>query len=208
MSESATTIDFLTSKENLAPVLEIMRHADGIRAKAFSLFWKALAERLQSTVPASLAEEQLSWKTVTKPAESVSKFASISLYVAGSEDQPQSLGFCIEQTNDPKYFELYFGLHWKEETASTSATAKIKEVVALRAFQKSIGFELDENTWWWGWKFIEETTTAQDFLLKFATSPDMIKDTAAMFWAFVEQAHQHVVNTNRAIANVSRALKV
>ena len=163
MSNHTNTIDFLTSPENLTPTLEILQHAEAIQAKTLSLFWTALADRLHSTLPAALNAETMFWDESDKvPTKATGQYAGIALHLGGSQTHAQELNFRIEQSNEAKYFELYFGLHWKKEVTEAKMMAtKQPDVLALRAFQEANGFLFDNNSWWWGWKYLRGRLPAQ-----------------------------------------------
>ena len=200
MPNNTNTIDFLTNAENLTPVLEIVQHADAIRAKALSLFWTALLDCLRNKIPASMITEPLSWDADNLPEQAVGTYAGIALHVGGSQSRPQELNFRIEQTNQPKCFELYFGLHWKQQVPEKAAVdAKEPTLTALKAFQETNDFEFDKNPWWWGWKYLRSATLRDEFLLEFSRSPGLVTEIADAFWAYVGLARELVVKANDAM---------
>ena len=59
-----------------------------------------------------------------------------------------------------------------------------------------------ENQWWWGWKYIEQNSTCEEFLIRVAQSPEVVEEIAEMFRKYVQQAYELVIQANKALASL------
>src|SRR6266478_4668283 len=131
-------LDFLTSKENTAPVLEVLRYASEIREEIATRFWSKFEESLKQAQPSDLPV-QLSWKLDLGWKKRTELLAGLkghdffgleALFPGSRAGEAQGVRYRIELSGD--WFGV--GLAWlKWEANNFETLCRVKPVKVLQA---------------------------------------------------------------------------
>jgi hypothetical protein len=195
-------IDLLTSQDNLPSVLKILRHHDEIHTLVLTRFWTDLDKHLASKVRRVIqGGAQLHWVADWRE-DPMTRWTGTRLYLSGSQDQPQALNFCIEQTLEPQVYQLDLGLNWTDEVKPRSPVLRVPEVQRVADEERRREFEVpDPPTYWHGRKMLEKYSGLAEFLAEYVEQPGpMVRKLSEAFWRHVKDTYPLVVRANRAVA--------
>lgn len=198
-SNKSPILAFLTSKENLSAVLEIVRWVPDVRREVADRFWSRLQCSLKESKPAAL-DLNFSWATNigSKPDDEFG--LSARLQPVSSEVQ----GLCYSIAAGSGYFGL--GLAWLIPAKNFESLCQIKAVRLLQGELNAKRPNSPEPDWpsnlWLWWEGWEENTYSDDpwsWFAKDEFDDAWCKDKAEKFWDFVAQIQQLVVEANKAL---------
>lgn len=198
-SPESPVFRFLTQKENLAAVLEVIRYTQEIREYVADRFWNRL-EKAIKTNPNALSTSFSWWRRI--PDRSDGCF-NLWARPAGASEKGQALIYSIE--THPDYFGM--GLFWSEDAHhQTEKLYQLESVKALEAvLRRRLGEGFDADRWWLWWETWERNPYTDpwswfgsDF------SEEWFDDVAKKFWDFVIPTHALVVQANNSLSRTPR----
>lgn len=193
-------VEFLISERNVCSVLEVLKHGEGIRRALSNRFWSKLRMHLGATAPKGLATK-VNWSASPLPQETKSGFAWLEARFPGFEDERQCLCYRVEYERWPRGLDLYYGLHWKQETRPSARSRSNKSIQLLRQALGSNDYELSDQESWCGWRSVRRFNGKDDFLSFFVESPRFLLDSISEgLWPFVHRTIKHVERVNRSLS--------
>jgi len=193
-------IDFLTNSKNLSATLEVIAQADEVRAVVLSRFWTTLDAQLRSGRPVEIQKAKPFWTNDLASERLADKHIGIGLHLESSQDQQQALCFQIGQDAGPKYYDLYFGLHWTQRIEGNSTVLANRKLASLKEHLQKYEFRFDDQNEWYGWKYLKRYANRDDFLSEFSEKPKLILDAMSQsFWQYVSQIYTLVIKANASI---------
>src|SRR6266478_244832 len=122
--------EFLTNDQNVQCVLEVLKHGESVRTTLTTRFWSQLLSHLTRTAQARFSKN-LKWTSGSNQNKK-GKWAWLDAQFSNFKDQPQTLFHRIEYYHWPEGLILYYGIHWKAETRSSTPIRSSKLVQNLR----------------------------------------------------------------------------
>jgi len=196
MTKQAERLEFLTKKENLQIVMEILKSGDHIRSVLFNQFMTGLKDYLQEHAIIPQDECELN---VTK--ETDDEYAAVCLCNTTLPRDAQYLRYSVEHSAD-KDCELTLCLAWVDDAiCKESGLQSLKSVVQIGELLKAEG--LKKGRRWLRYRYIREDESADEFL---ATVIDdekrnsLYRQVNDCFWPLVKATHHKVAAANKDIS--------
>ncbi len=196
MTKQAERLEFLTKKENLLIVMEILKSGDQIRSLLFNKFMTGLRDYLQEHATTTQDECELS---VTE--ETDDEYAAVCLWNTTLSREAQYLKYFVQHSSE-KDCELTLCLAWADDSIwKESSLQNLKSVVQVGEILKAEG--LKKGRQWLRYRYIREDALADEFL---ATVMDeekrnsLYRQVNDCFWPLVKSTHNKVAAANKDIA--------
>ncbi|HNQ88442.1 MAG TPA: hypothetical protein PKM73_07510 [Verrucomicrobiota bacterium] len=193
-------VEFLISERNVCCVLEVLKHGDAIRRALLNRFWSRVRTHLGATAPKGLATK-VNWSASPLPQETKSGFAWLEARFPRFEDERQCLCYRVEYERWPQGLDLYYGLHWRQETRRSTRSRSIKPVQSLRQALDANDYKLSDQESWCGWRYVRRFNDTDDFLSFFVENPKFLLESISEgLWPFVHRTIKHVERVNRSLS--------
>ena len=187
---------FLTQKENLPPVLGVVRYAEEIREYVADRFWSRLEEAIKKN-PKGLAAS-FSWarKLPDNSDGCFNLFARPTLL----SEKGQGLVYAIE--TNPEYFGM--GVAWNQDAhRQTEKLCEVESVKALQAVlrqRRAEGVQSEPDRWWLWWQTWQRNPYTDSWCW-FGNDfgEEWFDDVAKKFWDLVLPTHEFVLVANKEL---------
>jgi len=128
----------------------------------------------------------------------------LDYFESALENESQFLRYCIAPAQGKGYFEIEYGIAWRDEDnipATAARLSKLDPMVALRKKLTSMDFK--EEDAWVGWQPLHDCKyyeSVEEFLAFIAKAPEeALGNMADRFWSLVSETLSSVEEANRAI---------
>ena len=199
-------LKFLTDKENLPAVLEVLRYGNEIREKVLQDFCTALEEALKQRRPSTLAID-LSWRT--EPIElpiggKTDQYFGLDARLGSTADKAQALRYSIElHVVQDSIDYVGFGLAFVNQEKDFEKTCRMLSLQRLRRQLKETrqgDLDSEPNEWWiWFEHWRRDIRVDQWLCLVQGKDSHWFEKETRSFWGFVEQTHVLVSEANEAL---------
>jgi len=190
---------FLTDKENLPGVLEVIRYAEEIRKTVATNFWDALEKAINEhpkALPVSFSFEQK--HDVGKQVDYGEDYFGLVARLAPTGKKFQGLCYKIEANKD----YLGIGITWLMSAKDFERLCRIQSIKTLQKELKKLrgDIENEPNESWLWWKYWERNLFDDPWSWFHGKSDyAWFNEVAKKFWEFVIPTHALVVEANKKL---------
>lgn len=219
MSEQSKSpvLEFLTKKDNMQGVLEVLRYGIQIRKRVAERFWMSLENSFRACQPANLSVDLLWRRYVGAKKRDLDQLyaglkddyrLSLDAWPGRFSDESQGVKFRIESYHD--YFG--FGLCWQTEVQNLESLCSLPPMQALCARIKEMGsheliLEPEPNEYWVWWASWESDIYENEPWFWYAQERDSawFENKAKSFWKFVELTYGAVIEANKTLKTLNQS---
>lgn len=183
---------FLTTKENLPAVLEVVRYAEEVREYVVDRFWSTFQNAIGKH-PRAVANI-FSWERIHE--DKAGRWFGLVARFRPVAEKGQCLQYGIEVAAE--YFGM--GLSWREDADQT--LFKLQRIKALQAeLKRRIGVEAESGDEWWLWWEYWQRNPYTDPWSWFGKDfgDAWFEEFAGKFWDFVHQTRTLVLEANKSL---------
>ncbi len=198
MTKQAERLEFLTKKENVPIVMEILQEGDRIRLLLFNQFMAGLKDYLQVNMTIPQDECELS---VTE--ETDNSWASVDLWSTKLSRDNQYLYFRVRHTADDDC-EMTLCLEWADydNVPKEPKVQKLKALAQLSEHLKAEGLNKKGRVRL-RYRYIRKDDTTDDFLATIIDQENrdsLYRQVSDCFWPLVQSTFKMIAMTNEDIA--------
>ena len=205
MTKEAELLAFLTKKETLPFVIDILKRGDKIRGLLFNQFMTELKSYLEGNAIEGFKDWEL---TVVDELDDA--WATLYCWNAKLRKENQYLRFAIEPWKGGGRCELVVCLEWANDQISSKPKVKnLKSLGQLHDCLKSQGFNRKGSTWTFRWQYIRKADSADEFLASILDEEkkvSLFRQICDCFWPVVRKTQKMVAAANMEIAKTGEKL--
>jgi hypothetical protein len=202
-------LDFLTSKENLPFVVDILTLGNQVRNRILTDFWRELACCLRKGSSA-VSPPPVSMKMELSPDDKDPVETQLRYFGEHLKPEKQYLSYDFFVDRWKGFFGLGFGLTWQdmiENIPNRPELFTLKPVAELREQLASMGFKesKEKEGSYLGWKYLSPHDSIDGFLAVLGQDREgLLRDITDTFWAFVQETVRLVAEANEAIVRAGQ----
>lgn len=190
-------LKYLTNGANVRFALEIAKYAERIKQEVVKDFWDKLYDAVRQARPVDSNSSQF---TFIPPGSTYTEYARIWAFSFDVAKQSQKLGFAIEHESNGRHYNLYIGLRWSLETATSDSVYEKPPLRDLKLQFDAAGSDRFGASWV-GYRFAHRFESLEEFVCTYVENPRAIVDTTtAAFWSLVEHHLEALNEVNRLFA--------
>jgi hypothetical protein len=200
----ASLLAFLTSKENLPFVVEILQKGKQVRRLLLSEYWKALHHYVQVNMPKLPGLPATMEWLPPEEDELDAKHTSLWFWNSSLKQQPQYLSYAIYHERSGNMLYQYVCLMWEDDVPASSALHELKTVADLGKHLVSEDFK--KGNMWFRYKEVSHYASVEDFMASIITceKDSILRQMSESFWSLVEDTSEMVVKANEEICRACR----
>jgi hypothetical protein len=204
MTKQSELLAFLTDKDNVPFVIDILRQGDPIRCLLMNQFMRDLKRWLEEHAPKNF--DSAEWEFVATNQETNDECATLGVLHTTVPHEDQYLRLSIEHSAELEC-EVTICLTWKDDDIwRDGELRKLTKVAEIGDYLKSQGFKKGNLTWF-RFKWIREDASMDDLLADIVDDEkrrSLFQQIGDTFWPLIPKTLCMVATANEQIA---RSLK-